>query len=174
MMCDGSELTHGSQMIGEWEQYSDRAGSIMESGSCESQLPKNSLNLYATASEGEGCAETHFWMCSIRGDAKESTLLWGLKLAYWVCDQAFEGLWAQREGLERQGEETVQECALSLQGGLKTLWKKTTKMIQQGAEQFWQQRQLCAANYSNQRREQYKLYCPPEAAVILHISDCPR
>lgn len=47
MMCDGLKLTHGSQMIGEWEQYSDRAGSIMESGCCESQLSKNSLNMYA-------------------------------------------------------------------------------------------------------------------------------
>lgn len=44
--------THASQMIEEWEQYRDRAGSIMESGCFESQPPKNSLNMCSTASEG--------------------------------------------------------------------------------------------------------------------------
>ena len=40
--------------------YSDGAGSITESGCCESQFPKNSHNMYATAREGERGAETVF------------------------------------------------------------------------------------------------------------------
>ena len=44
----------------EWEAYSDGAGSITESGCCESQFPKNSHNMYATAREGECGAETVF------------------------------------------------------------------------------------------------------------------
>lgn len=56
MKCDGLEPTHGSQMIGEWEQRSDSTGSTMVSGCRESQFSKNSLNMYVTASEGESCA----------------------------------------------------------------------------------------------------------------------
>lgn len=59
-LCDGSEPTHGSQMIGKLEEYSDRAGSIMRSGCTESQLPKQSHNMYAKAREGEYSAEIHF------------------------------------------------------------------------------------------------------------------
>lgn len=96
---DGAEPTHGSQMIGEWEEYTDGAGSITESGRCESQFPKNSNNMYATAREGECGAETYLEMCSSGGDAQETTSLWGLKLV--ICDQTYEGLWAEGEVLER-------------------------------------------------------------------------
>lgn len=58
--CDGPEPTHGSQMICEVEEYSDRAGSITKSGCCESQLPKHNRNMDATAREGECGAEKHF------------------------------------------------------------------------------------------------------------------
>lgn len=41
------------------------AGSITRSGCCESQLPKNSLNMYARAEEEEREAETQFKRSSV-------------------------------------------------------------------------------------------------------------
>lgn len=57
--CDGLEQTHACQMmmVGEWEVNSDRAGSMMKSGCCESQFPKNSYNVYQPA--GESALQKH-------------------------------------------------------------------------------------------------------------------
>lgn len=148
----------------------------MESGCCESQLPKNSLNLYAIAREGEGCAETQFWMWSIGGDAKESTWLWNLKLVYWVCDQAFEGIWAQKEGLEGVGRRKSSRMCTVTAVWIKSLCKAQPKGYSRGQSSFGSRgsrAQLISfvsviLIHSNQRRQHYKPYHPAETAVILH------
>lgn len=76
-------------MIGEWEEYSDRAGSITESGCCESQFPKNSHNMYATSREGECSGGTHFECAAV--DERQPNY----KAQSWcivIRDQAYRGL----------------------------------------------------------------------------------
>ena len=87
-----------------------------------------------------------------------------------ICDQAYGGVCEDRErgerGRERKQFKNVQ-CHCSVD--YKSL-RSTAQRRQQGAEQFWQQRQLrttilpvqvsVISSHLNQKREQHKPHCP--------------
>ncbi len=144
VMCP--EPRHGSQMIGEWEDYSNRAGSTTESGCCESQFPMNSHNMYATSREGECSAGTHFKCAAVDERHKRQPKHEAQKLAY--CDP-WPGIWGfvnTGRGAREAGRGNSSRMCTVTAVWISSLWKAQPKRGQQGAEQFWQQRQL--RNYS--------------------------
>lgn len=79
------------------------AGSITESGCRESQLPKNSPNMYAGVEGEEKEAEILFkWDSAV--EVKRTAELWGCMCVLWsVPTQGYRGLWAKREREGRRG-----------------------------------------------------------------------
>lgn len=135
-MCAGPDLTHGSQMIGEWEQQSDRAGSIMESGCCESQLSKNNHNMYSTPSEGQRSVEKNTLDCEER---KELVI----RIKAFVMLSVIVLVCVHRERVSKDRERKQfrnVHCHCSAgEGCLKSTAQKHTA----GGSAIWEQKQSC-------------------------------